>query len=134
MSELKLKIVTPEGVIYTESILSVTIPGKAGELGVLPGHIPLATQIIAGELVVQLKDKTSYLAVGDGFAEITPTLVTVLTDMFIDQKDIDTATVEEAKRKAEERLKQKLSAEEMALTQAALAKSVVLLSVKRKHR
>ena len=134
MAGLTLKIVTPEGVSWEGEVSSVTLPGSEGELGVLPGHIALATCIRAGELIVQQDGKSLFLAVGDGFAEVSPTRVTVLTDMAIEAANIDEAQVEQASRQAEDRLKQKLSDEEMAATQAALAQSAALLQIKRHSR
>lgn len=131
MAELKLKIVTPSGINWEGNVSSVTLPGSEGELGILPGHIALATCIRAGELTVQQNGKTLFLAVGDGFAEVSATYVTVLTDMAIEADSIDAAQAELARQHAEARLKQKLSDEEIAATQAALAQSVALLNVKK---
>lgn len=130
-SLLNLKIVTPKGVIWSGEVNSVTLPGIEGELGVLPGHIPLATRISAGELSVQQGTKNFFLAVGDGFVEVFENNVSVLTDMAIQADGIDEAQAILAQQQAEARLKQQLSDEEVAAAQAALAQSAALLRVKK---
>src|ERR671923_1636305 len=91
MATLKLEIVTPEEKIYSEDVEMVTLPGSEGELGVYPKHVPVLTILKPGELRV-LKDKrTTSLAVGEGFIEITPERVSVLTDMALEAQVIDEA-------------------------------------------
>jgi F-type H+-transporting ATPase subunit epsilon len=98
-------------------------------------HVPLMTQIHAGELIVHQAGKTSYLAVGEGFVEITQDSVNVLTDMAIEEKAIDESAAEAAVKRAEEALKgHELGGEEAAAVQAALAKSLAQLHVKRRRR
>ena len=112
----------------------VTLPGSEGELGVYPEHVPLMTQIVPGELTVRQGAKEFFLAVGEGFVEITGDHVSVLTDMAIKADTIDEAKAEEARRRAEARLKEKLSAEEVATVNAALTHSLAQLHVKRRHK
>jgi F-type H+-transporting ATPase subunit epsilon len=131
---LKLEIVTPEGVAYSENVEMVTLPGSEGELGVYPDHAPFMIQIVSGEMNVRKGGKDVFLAVGDGFAEITADHVAVLTDMAIKADSIDEAKAEEARRRAEARLQEKLSAEEVAAVNASLAHSLAQINVKRRHR
>jgi F-type H+-transporting ATPase subunit epsilon len=131
---LKLEIVTPEGKVYSEEVDMVTLPGILGEIGIYPNHVPLMTQIMAGEIVVRKGGQDYYLAVGEGFVEITGARVAIMTDMAIQADDIDEARAEEARRRAEVRLQQKLSDEDLAAANAALVHSMALLNVKRKHR
>ncbi len=131
---LKLEIVTPEAKIYSEDVDMVTLPGVEGEMGIYPMHVPLMTQVTAGELVVRRGSRDSYLAIGEGFVEITGERVAVMTDMAIQADDIDEAKVEEARKRAEARLAEKLSDEESATVQAALAHSLAQLKVKRRNR
>ncbi len=131
---LKLEIVTPEETVYSEVVEMVTLPGIEGELGIYPHHVPLMTQIVAGELLVRKGNVETALAVGEGFAEITGTHVSILTDMAISSAEIDEAVAEEARRKAEARLEEKLSVEESAAVHASLAHSLAKLKVKRRHR
>jgi len=130
---LKLEIVTPEAVTYSEDVDMVTLPGAEGELGVFPRHVPLMTQVMPGEVVVRKNNQDYFLAIGGGFAEITGNRVAILTDMAIKAGDIDEAKAEEARRRAEERLKQKLSDEDVANVSAALAHSLAQLKVKRRR-
>ena len=129
---LKLEIVTPEEKVYSEDVEMVTLPGVEGELGVYPNHVPLMTQIIAGEVSVRKNGQPYYLAVGEGFVEITGESVSILTDMAIGADKIDLAAAEEARKRAESRLAEKLGDEEVAATNAALAHSLAQLKVKRR--
>jgi F-type H+-transporting ATPase subunit epsilon len=98
-------------------------------------HVPLMTQITAGELVVIKSGQTTHLAVGEGFVEITQERVNVLVDMAIEEKAIDESAAEAAVKRAEEALKaHELGGEEAAAVQAALAKSLAQLHVKRRRR
>jgi len=134
MATLKLEIVTPEAKIYSEDVDMVTLPGVEGEMGIYPMHIPLMTQIAHGEIVARKAGVDHHLATGEGFVEITGDRVAILTDMAIKADDIDEAKAEEARKKAEARLSEKLSDEETASVQAALAHSLTQLHVKRRTR
>lgn len=131
---LKLEIVTPEAKIYSEDVDMVTLPGVEGEMGIYPMHIPLMTQIAHGEIVARKGGVDHYLATGEGFVQITGDRVAILTDMAIKADDIDEAKAEEARKKAEARLAEKLTDEEQATVQAALLHSLTQLNVKRRTR
>jgi len=131
-STLKLEIVTPEGVSYSEDVEMVTLPGSEGELGVYPNHIPLLTQVVAGEVAARRNGRDEWLAVGDGFVEITGERVAILTDMAMKVENIDEAKAEEARRRAESRLAEKIDDTEAALVSASLAHSMAQLKVKRR--
>ncbi len=131
---LKLEIVTPEARVYSEEVEMVTLPGSEGEIGVYPMHAPLMTEIKAGEIAVLKDGQEFFLAVGSGFAEITGAKVAILTDMALKADDIDEAKAEEARRRAEARLAEKLEAAEEALVNAALSHSLAQLNVKRRQR
>jgi F-type H+-transporting ATPase subunit epsilon len=131
---LKLEIVTPQGTAFSEDVEMVTVPGADGEFGVYPHHLRLIAQVQPGELIVVQNGKERSLAVGEGFAEVTDTRVSILTDMAIAAEKIDEAMVQEARDRAEARLREKLSDEEIAAVNAALVKSVAQLNVKRRRR
>ena len=133
---LHLEIVTPEKLAYSSDVESVVIPAVEGEIGVLPLHIPLMTQIHAGELVITKGGHKEYLAVGEGFVTVTQTSVNVLTDMAIEWEHIDEGAAEAAIKRAQEALARKgeLGSEEAAAVQAALSKSLAQLHVKRRRR
>jgi F-type H+-transporting ATPase subunit epsilon len=112
----------------------VTLPGVEGEMGIFPMHIPLMTQIAAGEIVARKGGQDFFLAVGEGFVEVTGDRVAILTDMAIQADDIDETRAEEARKRAEARLAEKLNDEETATVQAALLHSLTQLNVKRRRR
>ena len=129
---LRLEIVTPEQKIYSDDVDSVVVPGVEGELGVLPQHVPLMTQLLPGELRIQKDGQETRLAVGEGFVEIGADKVIVLTDMAIKESDIDEQAAEEAIRRAETAMREKkMNDEEYATVKAALQKSLALIRVKR---
>jgi F-type H+-transporting ATPase subunit epsilon len=131
---LRLEIVTPDQKIYSDDVDYVVIPGIEGELGVLPQHVPLMTQLVPGELRVLKGGEELRLAVGEGFVEISGDKVAVLTDMAVRESDIDESVAEEAVRRAEEAMRQeKMSDEELATVQGALQKSLAQIRVKRRR-
>ena len=131
---LRLEIVTPEAKTYSDDVDSVVIPGIDGELGVLPMHAPVMTLLEPGELRVLKSGQELRLAVGEGFVEITPEKVAVLTDMAVKESDIDESAAEEAIRRAEQAMSgEKLSNEEYAANNAALLRSLALIKVKRRR-
>jgi len=103
-------------------------------MGILPQHMPLMTQLVAGEIIAKKGAETIFLAVGDGFVQVTGDRVAILTDMAILAENIDEAKAEEARQRAEARLAEKITAEEAASAGAALAHSLAQLKVKRRHR
>jgi len=130
---LKLEIVTPDAKTYSEEVDMVTLPGVEGEMGIFPMHVPLMTQVVSGEVAVRKDGRDYFLAIGEGFVEITGNRVAILTDMAIRAESIDEAKAEEARRRAESRLSEKLDDEEAALVSASLAHSLAQLKVKRRQ-
>ena len=131
---LKLEIVTPDSKTYSEDVEIVTLPGVEGEMGVYPMHVPLMTQIVAGEVIARKNGQDYFLAIGGGFVEITADRVAILTDMAIRAENIDEAKAEEARRRAEARLAERIDDEEAAMVSAALAHSLAQLQVKRRRQ
>ncbi|HXO97269.1 MAG TPA: ATP synthase F1 subunit epsilon [Chthoniobacterales bacterium] len=135
MAKLKLEIVTPGGRVYQDDVDMVVLPGSEGELGIYPAHVPLMTQLAPGEVRILKDGKQTELVVGSGFAEITQTQVSVLTDSALEDESIDENVTEEAIRRAEAALKDKsLASEELAEAEAALARSLAQLRFKRRRR
>lgn len=135
MAKLKLEIVTPEAKIYSDEVDSVVLPGSEGDLGPLPEHAPLITAMSGGELLITKDGKESALAVGEGFVEITPTNVSVLTDMAVNEADIDETAAEAAIKRAQEALKaDQISDEDQAAAEAVMLKSLAQLKVKRRKK
>ena len=131
---LKLEIVTPEAKIFSDDVDMVTLTGVEGEMGIMPQHVPLMTQLCAGEIVAQKGQDTIFLAVGDGFVQVTGDRVAILTDMAIRAENIDEARAEEARLRAEARLAEKITDVEAAHIQAALLHATTQLRVKRQRR
>jgi F-type H+-transporting ATPase subunit epsilon len=131
---LKLEIVTPEKTAYSEDVEMVTLPGSEGELGVYPNHVPLLTTLNPGELRVLKGGKESFLAIGEGFVEITGSTVSVLTDMALEPAVIDESAAEAAVARAQAAMKEDLGKEEIAAVQASLQKALAQLHVKRRRR
>ena len=105
---IKLEIVTPEAKTFSDDVDMVTLTGSEGEMGILPQHMPLMTQLVAGEIIARKGGENIFLAVGDGFVQVTGERVAILTDMAIRAENIDEAAAEEARKKAEARLAQKI--------------------------
>jgi F-type H+-transporting ATPase subunit epsilon len=131
---LKLEIVTAEGPVFTEDVELVTLPGVSGQFGVYAQHVPMMTQMEPGEIIVRKAGKDTFFACGGGLIEVTANRVAILTDLAVQADKIDEAKAEEARQRAEARLKEKLSDEEVAMTNAALARSLAQLKVKRRHK
>ena len=133
---LTLEIVTPEARVYSDTIDSVVIPTVAGEIGVLPGHIPLLTQVGYGELRVTKGGATELLAVGGGFAQIVADKISILAESAINEEKIDEAAVEKAMQRAEEALKGKDSMDpaEVERLESFVRSSVAQLGLKRRRR
>ena len=130
---LKLEIVTPEKTAYSEDVEMVTLPGSEGELGVYPNHVPLLTTLNPGELRVLKGGRETFLAIGEGFVEITASAVSVLTDMALEPAVIDESAAEAAVARAKAAMKDDLGAEEVAAVQASLQKALAQLHVKRRR-
>ena len=130
---LHLEIVTPEQKAYSDVVDSVVIPCVEGEIGVLPQHEALMTQLIPGELRVLKGGEELRLAVGEGFVEVSADKVAVLTDMAMKESEIDETAAEEAVKRAEEAMKaHKMDDEEYATVKASLQKSLAMVRVKRR--
>ena len=131
---LKLEIVTPVEIAFSEAVEMVTLPAIDGQMGVYPAHVRLITQIEPGEIIVQANGQERFLAVGEGLVEVTPTSVSIVTDMAIPAENIDEAKAEEARARAAARLREKISDEEVATVNASLVRSLAQLQVKRRRR
>ncbi|MFH1757073.1 MAG: F0F1 ATP synthase subunit epsilon [Pseudomonadota bacterium] len=100
-----LEIVTPYGLVVSSQVEEVYIPGSQGDFGVLPGHIPFLTSLRIGELHYRGDKEIHSLAINRGFAEVTPTRTTILTDTAEPAEEIDVERAKTAKTRAEEGLK-----------------------------
>lgn len=131
---LKLQIVTPQGIVLSEDVEMVGLRAAEGQIGILPHHIRLMTRMLPGEMLVRKDGHDQFLAVGEGFVEVTGQSVAIATDMAIAVESIDEAKAEEARQRAQARLREKISDEEVASVNASLARSLAQLHVKRRRR
>jgi F-type H+-transporting ATPase subunit epsilon len=133
---LTLEIVTPEDRVYNDTADTVVIPTVEGEIGILPGHIPLLTQVADGELRVTKGAETKNLVVAGGFAQIDGDRVKVLAEFAINEAQIDENAAEKAIQRAEDALKgkQDMDASEVEQLEALVRFSVAQLGVKRRRR
>ena len=130
---LKLEIVTPEEKIYSEDVEMVTLPGAEGELGVYPNHVPVMTTLKPGELRIVKDNRTTSLAVGEGFVEIKADSISVLTDMALQSEKIDLAAAESAVARAQAAMKEDTTPEQLVAIQASLSKALAQLHVRRRR-
>lgn len=133
---LTLEIVTPDARVYSDTIDTVVIPTVEGEVGILPGHIPLLTQVQDGELRVTKGTETTFLAVSGGFAEVAGDRVHILAEHAITESRIDEKAVEEALKRAEQQLAEakNIDPQQYEQLQSLVRYSGVQLAVKRRRR
>jgi F-type H+-transporting ATPase subunit epsilon len=132
---LTLEIVTPEARVYSETVDTVVIPTVEGEVGILPGHIPLVTRVDAGELRATKGGVTQLLVVGGGFAQVSGEKVSILADSAINEEKIDENAAADAMKRAEDALKAKQTLEpaEIERLEAVVRFSVAQLGVRRRR-
>jgi F-type H+-transporting ATPase subunit epsilon len=136
MATTRLEIVTAERVVFSEDVDVVIASGIEGQLGVLPHHAPLMTTLEPGELLVRKGGDEFALAITGGFVEVRPDRIIILADAAERVEEIDVARAEEAKRRAEERLKERAPEVDLLRAEAALRRSLARLDVvaRRKRR
>jgi F-type H+-transporting ATPase subunit epsilon len=133
MATLHLEIITPDAKVLEGDAEFVELPGAEGDMGVFPQHETTVAELKAGELRITQKGQVQSLAIGEGFAEITATSISILTDGAVNEKDIDEQAAEVAVKRAEELLKSAtLVGDELEATQASLARSLAQIRVKRR--
>jgi len=133
---IQLIVVTPERQLLRESVVEVTMPGLDGQLGILPGHAPLMTELGIGELAYRTSASSQpvVLAVISGFAEVLGDRVTILAETAERAEEIDLARAEEAKARAEKRLAAGDSNIDWDRANIALQRSVIRIQIARKYR
>lgn len=134
-TEIHLEIVTPERQVVRDSVTEVSVPGREGEMGILPGHAPLLSLLKVGQLSYVHKSATYYLAINWGFVEVLPDRVIILAQTAERAEEIDLERARKAKERAEERLS-RLSDEDVDLERAriALERSIIRIQVAGKTR
>jgi F-type H+-transporting ATPase subunit epsilon len=133
-NSFQLEIVTPEKMVVKDTAEEMQIPGKDGYLGILPGHAPLITELAVGLISYRKEGATQYLAVAWGFAEVLPDKVTVLAETAERADEIDVSRAEEARKRAEERLKSGNTETDFTRAQDSLERAETRLEVAQKGR
>ena len=134
MGKLNLEVVTPSGIIADTEADIVVAPGSEGEFGVLPGHINFLSGIVPGELRYTNGEKTEYMAISSGFAEVSSDKVSILVDSGEMANMIDIERAQSAMDRAKERLSKKRDAVDIdfARAEAALQRAISRLKVAKK--
>jgi F-type H+-transporting ATPase subunit epsilon len=135
MSTIQVEVVSAEESIFSGQAKFVALPGEAGELGILPGHVPLITRIKPGAVRIEKADgDEEFVFVAGGILEVQPKLVTVLSDTAIRGHDLDEAKANEARKAAQEALKNASSDLDIAKAQSELAVMAAQIAALRKYR
>lgn len=129
-TQIDLEVVTPDRRTLSANVTRVTLPGLTGELGILPGHAPLVSELSPGVLSYAADSAEGFLAIGSGFAEVLPGRVIVLVGSAESAEDIDLAAVRDDQKRAEELLKKPVSTES-ALQEAETARGELKLALAR---
>ena len=134
MATIRLEVVTPEKMVFSDDVDLVLAWGVEGQLGILPHHAPLMTMLQPGDLVFRKGNKEEYLTISGGFLEVRPDKVVVLADACERAEEIDLSRAEAAKQRAQEALKTAATVVDMAAAQAALLRSLARLKAAEKIR
>lgn len=135
MSSIQVDVVSAEESIFSGLAKFVALPGEAGELGILPGHIPLITRIKPGAVRIEKADGgEEFVFVAGGILEVQPRHITVLSDTAIRGKDLDEAKASEARKAAEEAVKNAKNDIDIAKATSELAVMAAQIAALRKYR
>lgn len=131
---LILEIITPEKSVYKDEVAEVVAPTVDGEIAILPNHISLLTQINPGELIIKKGTSNQSLAITGGFLEVSNNKVSILADYAVRVQDIEILRAQEAKKRAEKIMSEKISDNDLRIAQGELIKAILELRVATKHR
>jgi len=136
VSTVKVLVATAEREVYRGEAEKLVAPGAAGELGILPRHAPLLSELTAGELRITHGENVDEVFISGGYMEVQPDVITVLADTAERATDMDEAAALAAQRKAEEKLESRKDDVDLALAEAELAimaQRLAWLQKKKKH-
>jgi F-type H+-transporting ATPase subunit epsilon len=131
---LKLEIVTPDAIAFSEDVEMVTLPAIGGQIGIYPHHVRLITQMVPGDLIATSGGRECVIAVGEGLVAVSGDRVEILTDLAIRAEDLDAATVEGARQRAKARREEKIANESHAALNASIVRSLAHLPVHKRPR
>ena len=129
MEDYKLRIITPDRVFCEGTADMIEFNTTEGEIGVLPGHIPMTVIIKPGVLTITEKDEVKEAALHSGFVEILPDRMTILAEVVEWPGEIDLERAEAAKKRAEERIKSHTPETDMARAETALMRAIARIQV-----
>ncbi len=134
MAEMKLEIVTGEGLVYSGDVEVLVAPGIEGELGILPHHAPLLTMLQPGEIRIVVEGQEEYMVISGGFLEVLANTVTILADTAERADEIDEERAQEAVQRAQERLTGQLAAQDLERALASIRRAQARVQVARRRR
>ncbi|RJQ38915.1 ATP synthase F1 subunit epsilon [Candidatus Microgenomates bacterium] len=131
---LNLEIIMPSKVVFKDEVDEIIVPTVNGEITILPNHVGLLTQITEGEITTKKSGKEHFLAITGGYLEVNKNKVTILADYAIRSEDIEIAKVQEAQKRAQHLMQEKVSEKDFAEIQSELRKSILQLKVANKRK
>ncbi len=136
MSKIKLKIATPERIVFEEEIDQITLPTKMGEITILPNHLPLVSTLVPGEILFKKEGQEIPMVVSGGFVEFNNNILTILADTAERIEEIDELRAEEGRKKAKELLARKQDMDEVDFTALSvqLEKELARIKVAKKYK
>ena len=129
MKTLTVNIVTPDGPVYDSEVDMIIANTASGEIGILPGHIPMVAPLVVGAVKLKKDGKTEYVALSGGFVEVRPEKVSILTQSAEVASSIDLARAKEALKRAEERLQMKQDAVDFERANLSLKRAMNRINV-----
>ncbi|MEK5444852.1 MULTISPECIES: F0F1 ATP synthase subunit epsilon [Fredinandcohnia] len=129
MKTVKVNVVTPDGPVYEADVEMVSAKAQSGELGILPGHIPMVAPLQVGAVRLKKEGNTELVAVSGGFLEVRPDQVTILAQAAETAEAIDVERASEAKKRAEQRLQAKQDNVDFKRAELALKRAINRLNV-----
>lgn len=134
MNKLHFQIITPERVVYSDEIDSITLPTQDGEITVLPNHIPLVSSTKPGEIMIKKDNQTHHMAVMGGFIEVSENKVRLLADAAELAEEIDERRAEEARKRAEKAKSEAKDDVSFADATAALERAITRIKISQRKR
>ena len=131
---LSFEIITPDGIIFKDMVDEILVPTVNGEIGILPNHIGLISQVKPGELTIRKGSKTELLAVTDGFLEVANNNASIVANYAVKADNISVAKAEEAKQKAEKLMKEKTTDKDYRIAEAQLRQALLELKIGAKNK
>jgi F-type H+-transporting ATPase subunit epsilon len=131
---LLLEIITPEKIIYKDEASEVIVPTEDGEITILPNHMNLLTKVNPGELIIKKGNSQHYLAITGGFLEVNSNKISIVAEYVVRAQDIEMGKAMEAKKRAEKLMTEKLTDNEMRVTQAEMIKAILELKIATRHK